>query len=177
MLTYIHIQDTWSYCSKFKLSHKHPIHILRTVCDWVIIWEFINFTNNSFDIVVHAIIIVFTINEILLVVTHDQLTHFYCSTELFPQKIRVICKISEIRIIHYGYIGIDGIKIIIYVFRLCRNIWLCNSIIIIFEGLEWTLKNENISLLDSVDSCGDWGDVVYVLLHKPVMVTDNLSVD
>ena len=72
---------------------QHLLHGLSTVFGGLIVWAFSNFANSSFSILVHAIIIGEAINDIILVITHDQLTHFSWSRELFPQNIIIVSNI------------------------------------------------------------------------------------
>ena len=109
MLPLIHIQDIKIHCSKFRLSPQNLIRSFSPVFYWVIIWALGNCANSRFFIFVHTIIIGVEINEIILVINHNELSYFPCSTELFPQKIRIMSKILRIRIIHYRCIGIGGI--------------------------------------------------------------------
>ena len=59
----------------------------------------------------------FIINNIFLIINHDDKTHFYTSTELFIHMIGIMYNILKIIMLHYGNIEPGKVGIINYFCR------------------------------------------------------------
>ena len=88
-----------------------PSIILRTVCYLLLIWVLVNGSNIRFSIGVHVIRIGIIINNILLIVTHNELLYFYLIEELFLHNIVIMCNLLNIRILYCRCINNGWVKL------------------------------------------------------------------
>ena len=88
-----------------------PSMIFITVCDLVIIWILVNRPNIRFAIGMHVIRIGIIINNILLIVTHNELLYFYLIEELFLHNIVIMCNLLNIRILYCICINNGWVKL------------------------------------------------------------------